>query len=183
MEQANSAKLPMLSSLTDPVGESPNRFELGLGHEAVKTVLFLCTGNYYRSRFAEELFNHRAARAGINWQAQSRALAVECGVNNIGPLSPRALWGLKTRGLSAKGGNRLPQQCVILDLETADHVVALNEVEHRPLMSERFPTWESRVEYWEIGDAAVMQPNKALASIDVQVDALLASLRNSQTAI
>ena len=25
-----------------------------------KTVLFLCTGNYYRSRFAEELFNHEA---------------------------------------------------------------------------------------------------------------------------
>jgi hypothetical protein len=28
---------------------------------AMKSVLFLCTGNYYRSRFAEELFNHRAA--------------------------------------------------------------------------------------------------------------------------
>jgi len=26
-----------------------------------RTVLFLCTGNYYRSRFADELFNHKAA--------------------------------------------------------------------------------------------------------------------------
>jgi protein-tyrosine phosphatase len=92
----------------------------------VKTVLFLCTGNYYRSRFAEELFNHRAAQAGVNWHAQSRALAIERGINNIGPLSPLALSGLTTRGLSARGANRPPQQCVVLDLESADYIVALN---------------------------------------------------------
>ena len=111
-------------------------------YEAVKTILFLCTGNYYRSRFAEELFNHRAAHLGINWQAQSRALAIERGRNNVGSLSPLVLWGLMTRGLSAKGTNRAPQQCTILDLESADFIVALNEIEHRPLMSERFPDWE-----------------------------------------
>ena len=46
---------------------------------AVKTVLFLCTGNYYRSRFAEELFNHEAGRAGLYWTAQSRGFALERG--------------------------------------------------------------------------------------------------------
>ena len=145
----------------------------------MKTVLFLCTGNYYRSRFAEELFNHRAAHAGINWQAQSRALAIERGINNLGPLSPFALWGLTTRGLYAKDANRLPQQCAIRDLESADHVVALNEAEHRPLISERFPNWESRVQYWEIGDVVSVQPNKALTLIDLKVDALLARLRGA----
>jgi len=29
----------------------------------MKTVLFLCTGNFYRSRFAEEVFNHLSPRA------------------------------------------------------------------------------------------------------------------------
>jgi protein-tyrosine-phosphatase len=43
----------------------------------VKTVLFLCTGNYYRSRFAEELFNYEAERASLPWIAQSRGLALE----------------------------------------------------------------------------------------------------------
>ena len=148
----------------------------------MKTVLFLCTGNYYRSRFAEELFNHRAAQAGINWQAQSRALAIERGINNIGPLSPFALWGLTTRGLSAKGTNRPPQQCAILDLESADYIVALNEVEHRSLMRERFPNWESRIQYWKIGDVALVQPNKAFALIDAQVEALLATFRDRQAA-
>ena len=52
-----------------------------------KTVLFLCTGNYYRSRFAEVLFNSAAGRMGLPWRALSRGLAVERGVNNVGPMA------------------------------------------------------------------------------------------------
>jgi protein-tyrosine phosphatase len=66
-------------------------------------------------------------------------------------------------------------------LESADFIVALNEVEHRSLMRERFPNWESRIQYWEIGDAALVQPNKALALIDAQVEALLANFRDRKT--
>ena len=40
-------------------------------------VLFLCTGNYYRSRFAEALFNSLAKRAELNWTADSRGLATD----------------------------------------------------------------------------------------------------------
>ena len=44
----------------------------------VKRVLFICTGNYYRSRFAEEWFNFlvRQERA-LHWVADSRGLALE----------------------------------------------------------------------------------------------------------
>jgi protein-tyrosine-phosphatase len=144
--------------------------------KTMKTLLFLCTGNYYRSRYAEELFNHHAARGGLLWQAQSRGLAIERGIDNVGPLSPFALEALAERGLVAQGACRLPQQCTAIDLAAADHIVALDQSEHRPLMQERFPDWESRIEYWQIGDVEVVPPKIALGSIDGRLDALLRQL-------
>jgi low molecular weight protein-tyrosine phosphatase len=54
------------------------------------TVLFLCTGNYYRSRFAEILFNSVTGKMGLSWKATSRGLALERGVNNVGPMAVSA---------------------------------------------------------------------------------------------
>jgi protein-tyrosine phosphatase len=139
----------------------------------MKKILFLCTGNYFRSRFAEELFNHRAAAARIDWQAQSRALAIERLVGVSDRISPLALLGLKERGFVARAPERLPRQCVHADFETVHHVVAVNEPEHRPLMVERFPRWEERIEYWKISDADIQPWNMALSAIDEQVDVLL----------
>ncbi len=142
----------------------------------MKTVLFLCTGNYYRSRFAEELFNNRAARAEVRWVARSRALAIERGANNIGPVSPFALRGLEARGVAAAGSDRPPQQCALIDLQTADHVVALDESEHRPLLLERFPYWENRAEYWQVRDVEFVSPAIALGEIEQRINVLLSRL-------
>jgi Low molecular weight phosphotyrosine protein phosphatase len=64
-----------------------------------RTILFLCTGNSYRSRFAEVLFNSVAGKMGLPWQASSRGLALERGVNNVGcnPVlaRPLQLWSSK----------------------------------------------------------------------------------------
>jgi low molecular weight protein-tyrosine phosphatase len=142
----------------------------------MNSLLFLCTGNYYRSRYAEELFNHGAARGGLRWTAQSRGLAIERGIDNVGTFSPFALEALQERGLVARGARRLPLQCTTIDLVAASHIVALDESEHRPLMVERFPDWVSRVEYWQVGDIEVVPPKVALSSIDSQINALLVRL-------
>ncbi len=148
----------------------------------MRTVLFLCTGNYYRSRFAEELFNHHAPAAGLDWVARSRALAIERGARNVGPVSPVALRALEKRGLAAKDGKRLPQPCAVGDLETADLIVALMETEHRPLMLERFSDWEHRAEYWDVGDVEVAHPDAALGAIEQEVEALIERLLRSPEA-
>jgi protein-tyrosine phosphatase len=146
----------------------------------MKTVLFLCTGNYYRSRFAEELFNQRAGHTGSDWSAQSRALAIERGISNLGPISPFALKGLEERGLVAKASHRRPQQCAIADLEAANCIVALNEPEHRPLMLERFARWAPLTEYWRVGDVEYVSPSVALTVLDAQVKKLLNRLNGRQ---
>jgi protein-tyrosine phosphatase len=143
-----------------------------------KTVLFLCTGNYYRSRFAEELFNHKVADTAVGWEAQSRALAIERGANNVGPLSPFTLHGLTARGCSARGSDRMPLACVASDLDNAHRIIALNEPEHRPLVRSRFPEWELRIQFWEVEDVEYTRPEIALAAIEKQVDLLLAALRD-----
>ena len=145
----------------------------------MRTVLFLCSGNYYRSRFAEELFNHHALRAGLSWVATSRALAIELGINNVGTLSPFALEALEKRGLVAKDGERPPRQCAVVDLQSADRIVALMDSEHRPLIRERFRGWEDRVEYWQVGDVEVTQPDVALGSIETEIAALIEKLVDS----
>jgi protein-tyrosine phosphatase len=113
--------------------------------------------------------------------ARSRALAIERGVNNVGSLSPFALKALGKRGLVAKDGERSPQQCAVVDLESADLIVALMDSEHRPLIRERFRGWEDRVEYWQIGDVEVTQPDAALSSIETEIATLIEKLVREAT--
>jgi protein-tyrosine-phosphatase len=137
-----------------------------------KTVLFLCTGNFYRSRFAEILFNSLAERMGLPWKASSRGLALERGVNNVGPLAVSAITALKAMGLGAAGEvARFPLQVTTDDLEQADQIVALKQTEHLPLLQERFPAWAEKVEFWHVDDAP-----EVLALIEREVMDLAARL-------
>ena len=58
-----------------------------MSQRRLRTVLFLCTGNYYRSRFAEILFDSVAVKMSLPWKASSRGLVLERGINNIGPMA------------------------------------------------------------------------------------------------
>jgi protein-tyrosine phosphatase len=119
-----------------------------------KNVLFLCTGNYYRSRYAEILFNSVAARMNLPWKASSRGLALERGVNNVGPMAASAVKALEARGLRAVPEfGRFPIQVTVGDFEAAHWIVVLKEAEHLPLLQERYPAWAEKVEFWNVDDA------------------------------
>ena len=119
-----------------------------------KTVLFLCTGNYYRSRFAEVVFNSVANKMGLAWRASSRGLALEQGAANVGPMAASAVKALEAMGIRAGDAlTRLPASVTIEDFEQADRIVALKQTEHHPLLQDQFPAYLSKIEFWHIDDA------------------------------
>ncbi len=143
----------------------------------MRTVLFLCTGNYYRSRFAEELFNARAAQLGLRWRAVSRALAIERGKDNLGPISPLVSSALAELGIIPADADRFPVSCRSADFESADLIIALSDAEHRPLMLERYAEWHARTEFWEVEDVALTPSHLALPAIQDRIEALIEELR------
>ena len=138
------------------------------------TVLFLCTGNYFRSRFAEHYFNEQARLRNMDWQAASRGL--QPSQENLGLMSRDALERLRELGIDPPEPLRLPMDLQGDDLNTATLTIAVNDIEHRPLMEARFPEWAERVRYWRIYDVDVTAAETGLAAIEEGVQALLSEL-------
>ena len=143
-----------------------------------KTLVFVCTGNYYRSRFSEYLFNAFAEQAGLRWRATSRGLKSWLAVNE-GPLSEFAAYRLTTLGIPYDA-DRFPMQLTEADLEAADFVVAMKRSEHLAMMVEQFPEWADRVQYWHIDDLDCASADESLPTCESCVKFLVETLLAEQ---
>jgi protein-tyrosine phosphatase len=135
-------------------------------------LLFLCTGNYYRSRFAEELWGHLERQQPSGWRAESRGLWVARGLANVGPISPHAVRALDVAGVRLAEPMRPPHQVERGDFETSTCIVAMSESEHRGMMNGLFPTWANAVEYWDVEDVGLCPVEAALKRLSDCVCAL-----------
>jgi protein-tyrosine phosphatase len=124
-----------------------------------KEVLFVCTGNYYRSRLSELLFRYHAERTGLDWDTNSMGLLNR--TSHAG-LSPSATRYLEKVGLAEMAAlPREPQVATLDDLLRVRLVVALNRVEHEPLLRQRFGHIPSelhklgRLRFWNVFDIPV----------------------------
>lgn len=147
---------------------------------SASTVLFLCSGNYYRSRFAEILFNTHVQDEIIPWRSVSRGLVVDRISSNIGPISRAATHRLAIQGIRLPADIRFPVQLLEPDLLAADLIIAMKEAEHRPMLAERFPAWTDRAEYWHIDDVDYARPEDALAALEHNVRQLIDRLSQRQ---
>ncbi|MGE5194922.1 MAG: low molecular weight phosphatase family protein [Deltaproteobacteria bacterium] len=143
--------------------------------KTISTVLFLCTGNFYRSRFAEIYFNWLAPREHLPWRADSRGLALD--PENYGPISIHTRRELDVLGIPLPEPLRDPRDAALCDFEAARLIVALKEAEHRRLMQSRFPSWAERVEYWHVHDLDCAGPGEALPQVKQHVEDLVTRLR------
>ena len=142
----------------------------------MKTVLFLCTGNYYRSRYAEILFNARAREMGIAWNAISRGLAPD--PRNPGPMSRDTIAALRELDIFVDEHLRLPIKVTDDDFAANHHIVAVKEQEHRPMIQREFPGWLEKVEFWHVHDLDCCGPEEAIPHLNQEVTGLLLKLRN-----
>ena len=147
---------------------------------AMRRILFICTGNIYRSRFAEALFNHHAGRAGLEWEASSRGLQIDLA---SGILAPQTRDALLERGISLHHTARESTALEESDLTGAALVVALNREEHQPMMKQCFPRWADRVDYWDIRDVEFESPKRALPRIEGHVFRLVEILTEGHALI
>lgn len=139
-------------------------------------VLFLCSGNYYRSRFAELLFNHLIVVTGLAYRADSAGLWPNCRAYNAGPISSDTLAALRARGVSLPTSHRVPRDVTEHDIRNAAVTIALKEAEHRPVATERFPSLLERFEFWHVHDVEDAPPSEAIPLIETNVRALIARL-------
>ena len=142
---------------------------------STKQVLFLCSGNYYRSRYAEIVFNWQAESAGLAWRAFSRGLDIDR--LNPGPISHYTRKAVAKLGIGLEEPLRYPLDASDSDFQLADHVVAVKEAEHRRMMAAKFPQWLSKVEFWHVHDLDCCGPEDALPHLDREIGRLMDRLR------
>lgn len=133
-------------------------------------ILFLCTGNYYRSRTAEELFNYYAEKEGLSCRAYSMGLAEDITASrNPGPMSIHAVRYLDSIQVPIQGRFRMPESLTLSQAAQYDAIIALDDEEHRPMVEARFPELENTVIYWNVHDLHLTEPEQALNSIHTQI--------------
>jgi protein-tyrosine phosphatase len=133
--------------------------------DRVLVVLFVCRGNYFRSRFAEILFNHLVRTQGIAATAVSRGLNFSG--NNAGPISTYVPVALKTRNIPHINNNRKPMKLCETDLQVA-HVVVLTHADQQlPQIREQYPHHLSRLIHWDVPDVTFTREDVADAAANL----------------
>jgi protein-tyrosine phosphatase len=139
-------------------------------------VLFICTGNYYRSRFAEIYFNHLAGSRSLKVAAQSRGFRPNP-EKNKGVISPHTLVYLQRLNIPAIDVGQ-PLKLEIADLHEASRIIVLDEKEHRSMMKNFFPEWEDKAEFWHFEDDYLVSPLQVLPALQSKVEGLIQNMAN-----
>jgi protein-tyrosine phosphatase len=94
-------------------------------------------------------------------------------------MSRFTLAALREQGIPWEPYLRLPRVATDEDFQNFQHVVAVKEAEHRPLIERNFPRWLQLVEFWHVHDLDCSRPEETLPHLDREVAALIERLRGA----
>ena len=142
-------------------------------------ILFLCTGNYYRSRFAEQYFNFKAKELHLNWLATSKGLLRDLSfAQNVGPISEFTVNYLMALNINVDS-SRMPVRVEYEDFTSVDRVVALSRDEHVPMMEKHFKPFVNKIDYFEIEDVHLESHETALPKLKKTLDQYILNIHQS----
>ena len=144
----------------------------------MQKLLFLCTGNYYRSRFSEEYFNFHAERLGLPWVADSMGISQDFkGNGNVGPMSSHTVAELARLEIEPRGPDRFPKSVSEADLHSFDRIIAVSVDEHLPMLQALWPDRLQKLEYFDVEDLHLEGSETALPRLKRHLDELLSELQ------
>jgi len=145
----------------------------------MKEILFVCTGNYYRSRLAELYFNTMAQKKGLPWQAFS--VGTEADQNhNEGPISIHTIDACIKFNITLPTPYRYPVQISESYLHKAEIVVLINKEEHFPHLQLHFPAFAQAAIAWQILDVEYEKPESAIGALLKKVELLIEQIANHE---
>ena len=148
----------------------------------MKKVLFLCTGNYFRSRFAEEYFSYLVRQKGEPIVVESRGLARNITPDrNPGPISQFAIKALIENRVELNSDYRYPISLDIYEAIEADYIVAMDGEEHRKMVIDFFPELYYRTDFWDIKDIGEGNPVTELIRLRNKLDLFFEKIKVAES--
>lgn len=133
-----------------------------------KSVLFVCTGNFYRSRFSEIYFRNLCENFNLNIEVFSVGFEVYK-MSNKGPISKYTAEYLQELGIDFIK-DRFPIQLEKEHFHHYDRIIAMDEKEHKPMSQIYFPEFSDRLEYWRFEDIQFIDPYTVLPKLKARID-------------
>ena len=141
----------------------------------MNNILFVCTGNIFRSRFAEEVFNHLRKINGVDATAFSAGLQV--GRYKQRKLYWPAMKELERLKIEPLRSNEDSVHINDIDVSIYYQIICMDEEEHKPMVRSNELLSGFTFQYWNIVDMPKVSSDISLPKCYKKVESLIDQLK------